>query len=143
MAKGSNMEQIINSRHKCRIYDKCIGEMCYDVCIGFIKDGITKDCVIADTSCGQITYTDKRLNDIEIMQCTGLKDINGIFIYEGDIVKFGNELFGKPKQIEWDECHYILKDTFIILCNMEIKQFNLEVIGNRFENPELIKELEQ
>ena len=71
--------------------------------------------------------------------CTGLKDKNGKLIYEGDIVKFKTELFGKPKQIIWDECHYILKDTFIILCDMEIKQFGLEVIGNIYENKELLE----
>lgn len=71
--------------------------------------------------------------------CTGLKDKNGKLIYEGDIVKFKTELFGKPKQIIWDECHYILKDTFIILCDMKIKQFGLEVIGNIYENSELLE----
>lgn len=80
-----------------------------------------------------------KLENNILMQCTGLKDKNGKLIYEGDIVKFKTELFGKPKQIIWDECHYILKDTFIILCDMEIKQFGLEVIGNIYENPELLE----
>lgn len=75
----------------------------------------------------------------DLMQSTGFKDENGKLIYEGDIVKFKTELFGKPKRIIWDECHYILKDTFIILCDMEIKQFGLEVIGNIYENPELLE----
>lgn len=74
-----------------------------------------------------------------LMQSTGLKDKNGKLIYEGDIVKFKTELFGTQKQIIWYEYHYILKDTFIILCDMEIKQFGLEVIGNIYENPELLE----
>lgn len=78
-----------------------------------------------------------------LIQCTGLKDKNGKLIYEGDIVKFKTELFGKPKQIIWDECHYILKNTFIILCDMEIKQFGLEVIGNIYENKELLENKEK
>lgn len=80
-----------------------------------------------------------KLENNILMQSTGLKDINGKLIYEGDIVKFKTELFGKPKQIVWDECRYMLKNTYIILCNMEIKQFGLEVIGNIYENPELLE----
>ena len=70
--------------------------------------------------------------------CTGFKDKNETLIYEGDVVGFKPEVFGRPKQIIWDECHYILKDTLIILCNMEIEKFGLEVIGNVYENPELL-----
>lgn len=90
-------------------------------------------------SCDEYDLKDIFESGNPVMQCTGLKDKNGKLIYEGDIVKFKTELFGKPKQIIWDECHYILKDTFIILCDMEIKQFGLEVIGNIYENKELLE----
>lgn len=80
-----------------------------------------------------------KLENNILMQSTGLKDINGKLIYEGDIVKFKTELFGKPKQIVWDECRYMLKNTYITLCDMEIKQFGLEVIGNVYESPELLE----
>ena len=33
----------------------------------------------------------------------------------------------------------LLKDTLIILCNMEIEKFGLEVIGNVYENLELLE----
>lgn len=85
---------------------------------------------------------DEWRENVILCQCTGLKDKNGKLIYEGDIVKFKTELFGTPKQIIWYEYHYILKDTFIILCDMEIEQFGLEVIGNIYENKELLQEIE-
>ena len=100
----------------------------------------TNKAVISSRHGNVSTYINK--NSI-LMQSTGLKDKNGKLIYEGDIVKFKTELFGKPKQIIWDECHYILKNTFIILCDMEIKKFGLEVIGNIYENKELLDNKEK
>jgi len=84
--------------------------------------------------------------DFVIMQCTGLKDKNGKLIYEGDIVKYKDEVYdlciGK---IEWDNAHYELQyytgekyGWFShILCFKHIK--NIEVIGNIYENKELLE----
>lgn len=82
-----------------------------------------------------------------LMQCTGLKAKNGKLIYEGDIVKYKDEVYGLCiGRIEWDNAHYELlyytgeKYGWFshILCIKHIK--NIEVIGNIYENRELLNE---
>lgn len=69
-----------------------------------------------------------------IMQFTGLHDKNGNEIYEGDIIRrlhpaYSNE---KVETVKWT-------NTFS-KCGWNIASGkNLEVIGNIYENPELLK----
>ncbi len=66
----------------------------------------------------------------KIRQYTGLKDKNGVEIYEGDIIKYG---------LHFDECFTIIwnySDLEMLYRNSN----QVEVIGNIYENPELLQE---
>ena len=77
------------------------------------------------------------LKGIILLQYTGLKDKNGVEVYEGDIGKFN----GYICKLEWDEKAArfwwidIITDQWILG-----RPSDAEVIGNIYENPELLEE---
>ena len=82
-----------------------------------------------------------------ICQCTGLKDKNGKLIWENDVVKqfadcneLGNSLYFFY-QIRWNneysafEGYEIYTEETVLFPDLE----DIEVIGNIFDNPELLE----
>ena len=91
---------------------------------------------------------------IYLMQSTGLKDKNGIEIYEGDIVKVTQYLGGMARG---RLIHLVEKSKYnnnLMLIRKSKRSFlpevslrfnrskDYEVIGNIYENPELLEEIE-
>lgn len=76
----------------------------------------------------------ERLEDFEVMQFTGLLDKNGKEIYEGDICKSN----GHKDSIKWEHGRwkFWVEDCLECYNNTSLK---LEVVGNIYENPELLK----
>lgn len=93
------------------------------------------------------------IDNFEIMQYTGLKDSNGVEIYEGDIVKASSRGIWGRFQVKWRQdgspcwimypawksgiawsLHGTLNDKGEYIDDVE-------VIGNIYENPELLEGL--
>lgn len=108
---------------KFRIWDKERKEM---INIGRID--------IADGSCKPTIFGDifyDYWNDVELMQYTGLKDKDGVEIYEGDIVETEDYYVGDRLMVKGTK--QIIDD--IRFCG---KLLPCKVIGNIYENPELL-----
>lgn len=101
---------------------------------------------------GTIIYfdvgTEMGFNETDIInQCTGLKEKNGKLIYEGDIIKFyfdNDEIIGV---VSWSSDYQVgfyvnttdyFKDKYITDYEL-LYGVNYEVIGNIYENKELLK----
>ena len=69
----------------------------------------------------------------KLMQFTGLKDSNGLDVYEGDIVEDDEHYYSVISWCEDDQM-YVASDVGG-LCDMN---FPIKVIGNIHQNPELL-----
>lgn len=112
--------------------------------IGMVEVGLPRDTTKSYE--GNVRLVDP--HDCEIMQSTGIEDKNGIYIYEGDIIRsFEQDDFTKEIIFKHGAFGYVSShdNSFISFhsnrCNLEMIQkriYQSEIIGNIHQNPELL-----
>ncbi|BBM14973.1 YopX family protein [Enterococcus mundtii] len=89
------------------------------------------------------------VRNIELMQSAGLKDKNGVEIFERDIIKNSNGLTGYVTYLQQEAGFVVvLKKSDYRLGHRNTGESyaeatNHEVIGNIYENPELLEEVKK
>ncbi len=84
------------------------------------------------------------IDKYELMQSTTLKDKNGVEIFEGDLVEHDDNLNGDWETFE--ACEVVYDKDYAQFCfkwdagNFLTDYRNLNVIGNIYENSELLEE---
>ena len=114
---------------------------------GYIDLGYMHDCKTA-------LISDEKGNNVykcqyeTIGQYTGLTDKNGTKIFEGDIVKAQDDIFGSPfcngitGKVVYEETAFFIEPKDPMETQWLFNECAVyEVIGNIHDNPELLKEL--
>ena len=125
---------------KFRAWDKQFNEMASIICLNigdYSEDHILK------TKSRPYTYN-QQFHNITLMQFTGLKDKNGKEIYEGDILKINGFYDGlyNTLEVRWIKngfkCVGLINEKAVCETVYDYG-FHEEIIGNIYENPELLE----
>lgn len=124
---------------KFRVWMKSLKWMCDVTNISF-DSKFVDICQQGDTE--RYTEMSVEFDEITLMQSTGLVDRNGKEIFEGDVVKMAKDVYSEPTYYEVVRHRggaYRLESKQHG-CELWLRHTDCEVVGNIYENPELLEE---
>ena len=121
---------------KFRVWDKDERAILDVHGINFDAHGIWTNELIDDESDGNFIF----LDDVELMQSTGLKDDFGNELFEGDI--FESRFSGIKYVVYWDDklASFWIKGETKTHPLYTLTPFHPRILGNIYENPELLED---
>ena len=141
---------------KFKAYAKAYNKIVNVDRLGLNSDGTAQEIIVTERELGEYDsdeWTDLQAGEFELLQYAGLKDKNGKEIYEGDILELRANPFNKKRDLfqvvfkdggfrdEWN--NYIGQYLPPDIRNRQGGRVRLneacEVVGNIYENPELIE----
>lgn len=115
-------------------YDKIfdVKEIHFDINVVYFDDGISNEYIIFD------------FDEVEFIHNTGYKDMNGNYIYNGDILEYRGEVtkyYIEKLVVKKDgenELYYLTnKENYV--CRL-LNMYDYSVIGNIYENKDLLED---
>lgn len=110
----------MNDRFKFRVWDKVFNKY-------------WTDAAIKENAAWLLFPDNDNIENIEIEQCTGLKDKNGNLIFEGDVVSLDKYNYS----VLWNDCWCAFRQRSGQITHANSSCY--EIVGNIHENPELLK----
>lgn len=123
---------------KFRAWDKRHKEWCEHFTLDFEKNS---ESYIDNVYGGSFQHCTENDENVILMQYTGLKDKNGEEIYEGDIVTQTDDIESLKGAVSFSKGMFCIPSSrgLKILGGHDYKERDTEIIGNVYENPELIE----
>lgn len=122
---------------KFRAWDKETQSLRFVLVVDWLND-------LVDLDSGLI---ERQFDEVELMQSTGLKDLKGVEIFEGFAVYHEEGEFSYKGIVRKDKYYFYIEgiginDSFSFddVSDTRTGEADLVVIGNIYENPELLEE---